>query len=101
MSDERAMRAKERDQHGAPEKQRKHPEMVLMTVDTETQSAGELRTDLRDVQVFFNNYNSSASFYGRFPGQIEGPLVWADKSRLIRLSTPSLLNGCIAHTCKL
>lgn len=55
MRDERAMRAKERDQHGTPEKQRKHPEMILMTVDTETQSAGELRTDLRDVQVFFNN----------------------------------------------
>ena len=49
------MRAKERDQHGAPEKQRKHPEMVLMTVDTETQSAGELRTDLRDVQAFTRN----------------------------------------------
>ena len=29
--------------------------MILMTADTETQSAEELRTDLSDVQVFFNN----------------------------------------------
>lgn len=55
MSDERDMRAKEKDQHGVPEKQRKHPEIILMTVDTGTQSTGELRTDLSDVQAFFNN----------------------------------------------